>query len=222
MQKAGDIIYLLKREGLGSISQDIAVSLRPFIDDERGSVRSAAISLLGNVVSRVQDPDKALVQQEIIHCLLPLLLHLADQEESVTLRCKLTLFRCAVFLGWAHLKRLFRSMAWDGSSQLLKSVGKCLMQNNKSHIPKFLFQALDYLESSQTTIRHSAALFIGNTIHHYCDLLSETVNEDGISRLYEAFQEVPLKSDRTTWYILNRHYKWLQKLVNLVSGSAFD
>ncbi|XP_074973730.1 maestro heat-like repeat family member 5 [Caretta caretta] len=222
MQKAGDIIYLLKREGLGSISQDIAVSLRPFIDDERGSVRSAAISLLGNVVSRVQDPDKALVQQEIIHCLLPLLLHLADQEESVTLRCKLTLFRCAVFLGWAHLKRLFRSMAWDGSSQLLKSVGKCLMQNNKSHIPKFLFQALDYLESSQTTIRHSAALFIGNTIHHYCDLLSETVNEDGISRLYEAFQEVPLKSDRTTWYILNRHYKWLQKLVNLVSGYAFD
>ncbi|XP_074973708.1 uncharacterized protein LOC142068430 [Caretta caretta] len=189
---------------------------------ERGSVRSAAISLLGNVVSRVQDPDKALVQQEIIHCLLPLLLHLADQEESVTLRCKLTLFRCAVFLGWAHLKRLFRSMAWDGSSQLLKSVGKCLMQNNKSHIPKFLFQALDYLESSQTTIRHSAALFIGNTIHHYCDLLSETVNEDGISRLYEAFQEVPLKSDRTTWYILNRHYKWLQKLVNLVSGCAFD
>ncbi|CAM5148637.1 unnamed protein product [Eretmochelys imbricata] len=222
MHKAQDIIYLLKREGLGSISQDIAVSLRPFIDDERGSVRSAAISLLGNVVSRVQDPDKALVQQEIIHCLLPLLLHLADQEESVTLRCKLTLFRCAVFLGWAHLKRLFRSMAWDGSSQLLKSVGKCLMQNNKSHIPKFLFQALDYLESSQTTIRHSAALFIGNTIHHYCDLLSETVNEDGISRLYEAFQEVPLKSDRTTWYILNRHYKWLQKLVNLVSGSAFD
>ncbi|CAM5148344.1 unnamed protein product [Eretmochelys imbricata] len=222
MHKAQDIIYLLKREGLGSISQDIAVSLRPFIDDERGSVRSAAISLLGNVVSRVQDPDKALVQQEIIHCLLPLLLHLADQEESVTLRCKLTLFRCAVFLGWAHLKRLFRSMAWDGSSQLLKSVGKCLMQNNKSHIPKFLFQALDYLESSQTTIRHSAALFIGNTIHHYCDLLSETVNEDGIFRLYEAFQEVPLKSDRTTWYILNRHYKWLQKLVNLVSGSAFD
>lgn len=52
---------------------------------EKGSVRSAAIVLLGNVVSRVQDPDKPLVQQEIIHCLLPLLLHLEDQEESVKL-----------------------------------------------------------------------------------------------------------------------------------------
>ncbi|KAH1164779.1 hypothetical protein KIL84_012427 [Mauremys mutica] len=103
----------------------------------------------------------------MIHCLLPLLLDLEDQDESVTL-------------------------------------------------------ALEYLESSQTTIRHSAALFIGKTIHHYCDLLSETVNEDGISRLYEAFQEVPLKSDRTRRYILNRHYKWLQKLGNLMSGSAFD
>nr|XP_048690598.1 maestro heat-like repeat family member 5 [Caretta caretta] len=222
MHKAADIIYLLNREGLGSISQDIAVSLRPFIDDEKGSVRSAAIVLLGNVVSRVQDPDKPFVQQEIIHCLLPLLLHLEDQEESVKLSCKLTLFRCAVFLRWAHLKTLSRSLAWDGSSQLLKCVWICLMQNNESHIPKFLFQALQYLESSQTTIRHSAARFIGNTIHHYCDLLSETVNEDGISRLYEAFHEVPLKSDRTTWYILNRYYKWLQKLGNLVSGSAFD
>ncbi|CAM4545942.1 unnamed protein product [Caretta caretta] len=186
MHKAADIIHLLNREGLGSISQDIAVSLRPFIDDEKGSVRSAAIVLLGNVVSRVQDPDKPFVQQEIIHCLLPLLLHLEDQDESVKLSCKLTLFRCAVFLRWAHLKTLSHSLAWDGSSQLLKCVWICLMQNNESHIPKFLFQALQYLESSQTTIRHSAARFIGNTIHHYCDLLSETVNEDGISRLYEA------------------------------------
>ncbi|XP_074806344.1 maestro heat-like repeat family member 5 [Natator depressus] len=222
MHKAADIIHLLNREGLGSISQDIAVSLRPFIDDEKGSVRSAAIVLLGKVVSRVQDPDKPLVQQEIIHCLLPLLLHLEDQEESVKLSCKLTLFRCAVFLRWTHLKTLFRSMAWDGSSQLLKCVWICLMQNNEIHIPKFLFQALQYLESSQTAIRHSAARFIGNTIHHYCDLLSETVNEDGISRLYEAFHEVPLKSDRTTWYILNRYYKYLQQLENLVLGSAFD
>ncbi|XP_065435320.1 maestro heat-like repeat family member 5 [Chrysemys picta bellii] len=222
MHKAGDIIYLLDGEGLGSISQDIAVSLRPFIDDERGNVRSAAILLLGKVVSRVKDPDKGLVQQEMINCLLPLLLHLEDQEERVTLRCKLTLFRCAVFLRWAHLKRLFRSMAWDGSSQLLKCVWKCLMQNNERHIPKFLFQALEYLESSQTTIRHSAALFIGKTIRHYCDLLSETVTEDGISRLYEAFQEVPLTSDMTTGWILRRYYKWLQKLGNLVSGSAFD
>ncbi|TFJ97506.1 NF-kappa-B inhibitor-like protein 1 [Platysternon megacephalum] len=118
MHKAADIIYLLTGEGLGSISQDIAVSLHPVIDD---------------------------------------------------------------------------------------------MQNNESHIPKFLFQASEYLRE-QTTIRHSAALFIGNTIRHYCDFFSETVNEDGISRLYEAFQEVPLTSDRTTWYILNRHYKWLQKL----------
>lgn len=52
---------------------------------ERGSVRSAAILLLGKVVSRVKDPDKGMVQQEMINCLLPLLLHLEDQEERVTL-----------------------------------------------------------------------------------------------------------------------------------------
>nr|XP_032652968.1 maestro heat-like repeat family member 5 [Chelonoidis abingdonii] len=35
MHKAGEIIYLLDGEGLGSISQDLAVSLCPFIDDVR-------------------------------------------------------------------------------------------------------------------------------------------------------------------------------------------
>ncbi|KAH1175276.1 hypothetical protein KIL84_021690 [Mauremys mutica] len=87
-----------------------------FCTEERDSVRSAAILLLGNVVSSVKDPDKPIVQQKMIHCLLPLLLHLEDQDESVTLRCKLTLFRCAVFLRRAQLKTLFRSMAWDGTT----------------------------------------------------------------------------------------------------------
>ncbi|CAM4642484.1 unnamed protein product, partial [Lepidochelys kempii] len=136
MHKAADIIYPLNREGLVSISQDIAVSLRPFIDDEKGSVHSAAIVLLGNVVSRVQDPDKPFVQQEIIHCLLPLLLHLEDQEESVKLSCKLTLFRCAVFLRLAPLKTLSHSLAWDGSSQLLKCAWICLDAEQREPHPQ--------------------------------------------------------------------------------------
>ncbi|CAM4332251.1 unnamed protein product [Lepidochelys kempii] len=218
MHKAADIIYLLNREGLGSISQDIAVSLRPFIDDEKGSVRSAAIVLLGNVVSRVQDPDKPFVQQEIIHCLLPLLLHLEDQEESVKLSCKLTVFRCAVFLRWAHLKTLSRSLAWDGSSQLLKCVWICLDAEQREPHPQIPVPGLTVpVKLTDNNKTFSSPIHCRNTIHHYCDLLSETVNEDGISRLYEAFHEVPLKSDRTTWYILNRYYKWLQKLGNLTS-----
>ncbi|XP_075769871.1 maestro heat-like repeat family member 5 [Pelodiscus sinensis] len=219
MTEAADAIYLLAGEGLGSISQDMAASLRPLIDHERGSVRSAAISLLGTMLSGVKDPDKPAVQQELTSCLLPLLLHLADEEQSVILSCKVTLFRCAVFLGWANRKSLFCSLAWDGSSQLLPCVGKCLMENNERNIPRLLFQALNYLESSQPSIRHSAALFIGETIHHFVYLLAETVSADGIYRLCEAFQEVPLRSDRTTAIVLNEHFKWLQKLANLVWGA---
>ncbi|XP_075774641.1 maestro heat-like repeat family member 5 [Pelodiscus sinensis] len=187
MTEAADAIYLLAGEGLGSISQDMAASLRPLIDHERGSVRSAAISLLGTMLSGVKDPDKAAVQQELTSCLLPLLLHLADEEQSVILSCKVTLFRCAVFLGWANRKSLFCSLAWDGSSQLLPCVGKCLMENNERNIPRLLFQALKYLESSQPSIRHSAALFIGETIHHFVYLLAETVSADGIFRLCEGY-----------------------------------
>ncbi|CAM4557041.1 unnamed protein product [Caretta caretta] len=98
-----------------------------------------------------------------------------------------------MFLGWAHLKTLFRSMVWDGSSQLLKFVWICLVDaEQRKPNPQIPVPGLQYLESSQTIIRHSAARFI-------------------------AFHEVPLKLDRTTWYILNRYYKWLQKLGNLTS-----
>ncbi|XP_075774795.1 maestro heat-like repeat family member 5 isoform X1 [Pelodiscus sinensis] len=138
------------------------------------------------MLSGVKDPDKLAVQQELTSCLLPLLLHLADEEQSVILSCKVTLFRCAVFLGWANRKSLFCSLAWDGSSQLLPCVGKCLMENNERNIPRLLFQALKYLESSQPSIRHSAALFIGETIHHFVYLLAETVSADGIFRLCEG------------------------------------
>ncbi|EMP41193.1 hypothetical protein UY3_01566 [Chelonia mydas] len=161
MHKAADIIYLLN--GLGSISQDIAVSLRPFIDDEKGSVRSAAILLLGNVVSRVQDPDKPIVQQEIIHCFLPLLLHLEDQDKSVTLPCK------------------------------------------KKALP---LRSVPRVGSFEDAVPQHGLGWLLTALEVSLDLL--------------AFHEVPLKSDRTTWYILNRHYKWLQKLGNLMSGSAFD
>ncbi|KAM9116395.1 maestro heat-like repeat family member 5 [Pangshura tecta] len=45
MHQAGDIIYLLDGEGLGSISQDMAVSLRPFIDDDTVGLHCPAQSL---------------------------------------------------------------------------------------------------------------------------------------------------------------------------------
>lgn len=52
---------------------------------ERDSVRSAAISLLGNLLNGVKDTDKPTVQHEIINCLLPLLLHLEDRDDRVVL-----------------------------------------------------------------------------------------------------------------------------------------
>nr|XP_025046542.1 uncharacterized protein LOC112547759 isoform X2 [Pelodiscus sinensis] len=90
------------------------------------------------MLSEVKDPGKPAVQQELTSCLLPLLLHLADEEQRVILSCKVTLFCCTVFLGWANLKSLFCSLAWDGSSQLLPCVGKCLEYHTTMRILFYL------------------------------------------------------------------------------------
>ncbi|XP_075772505.1 uncharacterized protein LOC142824440 [Pelodiscus sinensis] len=77
-----------------------------------------------------------------------------------------------------------RRLCLRGLASVLFWPGK--MENNERNIPRLLFQALKYLESSQPSIRHSAALFIGETIHHFVYLLAETVSADGIFRLCEV------------------------------------
>lgn len=44
-------------------------------------------------------------------------------------RCKLALLNCGVFLGWPHLKLMFRSMAWEDTWSCLVNVWNYLVSN---------------------------------------------------------------------------------------------
>ncbi|XP_066488283.1 maestro heat-like repeat family member 5 [Tiliqua scincoides] len=205
-------IYEMDGQGIGPLCVDLAVNIRSFFEDERAGVRASAITLFGQLVMRAKSMDKALLKTEVVYSLLPLLLHLKDMDTTVVMRCKLTLLHCGVFLGWAHLKLMFRSMAWDDIRSCLVNVWKYLMRNNHDNIHVFISQALGYLHHPQVEIRHTAARFTGQTLKYYSSELSKNLEQEDITCLNNVFQEMESSSDPIIANLAKTHRVVLQKL----------
>ncbi|XP_042300203.1 maestro heat-like repeat family member 5, partial [Sceloporus undulatus] len=126
---------------------------------ERAIVRYRAFTLLGELVRGVSEADKVLMKREVVFSLLPLLLHLMDQDSTVSTSCRLTLLDCGLFFGWTELPLIFRSLAWEDLQSCLYNIWKYLMGNHSDSAHVFLSQALQYLHHPQTEIKHAAAEF---------------------------------------------------------------
>ncbi|KAM6441443.1 maestro heat-like repeat family member 5 [Liasis olivaceus] len=205
-------LYEMDGQGIGLLCVDLALNVRSFFEDERVDVRATAISLFGQLVMRAKETDKALLKKEVVYSLLPLLLHLKDRESTVAMSCKLTLLHCGVFLGWAHLKLMFRSLAWDDLRSCLMNVWKYLMRNNHDNIHIFVSQALGFLHHPQTEIRNAAARFMGYTLNYYSSELSKNLEQEDLFYLNKVFQKMESSSDTSTVHFAKTYRVVLQKL----------
>ncbi|XP_062998669.1 maestro heat-like repeat family member 5 [Elgaria multicarinata webbii] len=206
------VIYKMDGQGIGPLCVDLALNVRSFFEDESASVRAMAISLFGQLVMRAKEADKTLLEKEVVHSLLPLLLHLKDRDGTVVMRCKLALLHCGVFLGWGHMKLMFCSLAWDNHQRCLVKVWKYLMRNSHDNIHLFLSQALGYLHHPQGEIRHAAARFTGETLNHYSSELSEHLEQEDILYLKKVFQKMKSGPDPSRVHFAKTYCVALQKL----------
>ncbi|XP_078232771.1 maestro heat-like repeat family member 5 [Pogona vitticeps] len=205
-------VYEMDGQGVGPLCVDLALNVRSFFEDERAVVRASAFSLFGQLVVRAKEADKAVLRKEVEYSLLPLLLHLKDQDVRVALSCKLTFLHCGVFLGWPHLKLMFRSMAWEDLHSCLVDAWKYLMRNNHDNIHVFISQALEYLHHPRTEIRHAAARFTGCTLNYYSSELSKNLEQEDIVYLNKVFQEMESSPDRSMVRFAKTYRVVLQKL----------
>ncbi|XP_060135088.1 maestro heat-like repeat family member 5 [Zootoca vivipara] len=205
-------IYEMDGQGIGPLSMDLALNVRSFFEDERSPVRVAAISLFGQLVMKAKEADKPLLRKEVLYSLLSLLLHLKDRDGTVAMSCKLTLLHCGVFLGWAHLKLMFRSLAWDDSRNCVVNVWKYLMRNHHDDIHVFISQALGYLHHPQVEISHAAARFTGHTLNYYSSELSKNLEQEDIVYLSKVFQEIESSPDPILVHFAKTYRVVLQKL----------
>ncbi|XP_053876601.1 maestro heat-like repeat-containing protein family member 6, partial [Malaclemys terrapin pileata] len=153
------------RVNISSICVRIVKPLRPFLDDPRDKVRSSAIGLFGNLLSGLNLKSKSIMQEQVLSSLVPLLLHLHDQDWEVVESCEWTLARCNDFMGWKLLEEIFTMAHYDNQQALCK-VCKHLVQRYSGRVHEFLSQSQHYLKSGQAPVRRVASMFTGFIVHH--------------------------------------------------------
>ncbi|XP_070607708.1 maestro heat-like repeat-containing protein family member 7 [Erythrolamprus reginae] len=138
----------------------LAEKLLPLFSATDAKVRSSAIGLFAELPSLVKKKEKYLIQEQVNQSLVPLLLHLQDEELEVAKGCQDALLRCFRFLGWSLPKKVGSKKAWHDHPLIPESLCRQISWKVKS-IPAVLLQCLDHLQCPQVAIRRAATVFIG-------------------------------------------------------------
>ncbi|CAM5073071.1 unnamed protein product [Natator depressus] len=126
----------------------------------RPQVRSAAITLFTELLNTVKRRQKHLLLEEVTRSLVPLLLHLQDEDPDMGKRCQKALAGCFQLLGWAWPKQINSKKAWHDHPQMVDKICQHSVLKLKS-ISDILLQCLDHLQNPQAPVRRAAAIFIG-------------------------------------------------------------
>ncbi|XP_042319620.1 maestro heat-like repeat family member 5 isoform X2 [Sceloporus undulatus] len=78
-------LHDLNGQGAGDLTLEFAVNTRSFFEDERPSVRASAFALFGQLVMGAKEAEKAFLKQEVLYSLLPVILHLRDQDSATAM-----------------------------------------------------------------------------------------------------------------------------------------
>ncbi|CAM4377459.1 unnamed protein product [Lepidochelys kempii] len=147
----------------GSELTSVARKLIPLLSAVRPQVRSAAITLFTELLNTVKRRQKHLLLEEVTRSLVPLLLHLQDEDPDMGKRCQKALAGCFQLLGWAWPKQINSTKAWHDHPQMVDKICQHSVLKLKS-ISDILLQCLDHLQSPQAPVRRAAAIFIGCTV----------------------------------------------------------
>nr|XP_038042095.1 uncharacterized protein LOC113845082 isoform X2 [Anas platyrhynchos] len=128
---------------------------------DSSTVRLLSIRLFLDTLGFVEGSQEKL--QQVAHrSLLPLSLHLHDQDESVAEASREALLGVARFLRWRQLAHLAETLqSWK--------IGECLLARRSSAAEEYLAQSLPYLQSLQEPLRREAVRFTGLVGRHLLD-----------------------------------------------------
>ncbi|XP_069321694.1 maestro heat-like repeat family member 5 [Eulemur rufifrons] len=193
MDTVSDVLHRLGSQGTGAQSLGVAINARSFFDDERDKIRAAAMALFGDLVAAMADGELSSLRTQVHQSMVPLLLHLKDECPAVATQAKFTFYRCAVLLRWRLRHTLFCTLAWERGLSARHFLWTCLMTHSQEEFSIHLSQAISYLHSHHRHIKMWAALFIGYTICHHPQAVSQMVNNVDSNLLFRTFED--LKKD---------------------------
>ncbi|CAI5773587.1 maestro heat-like repeat-containing protein family member 7 isoform X1 [Podarcis lilfordi] len=151
-----NLLKFMQRSDIVSLAE----KLLPLFSNAEARTRNSAIALFAELPNVVKKKEKYLIQEQVTQSLLPLLLHLQDEEPEVVKGCQDALARCFRFLGWSLPKKINSKKAWHDHPQIAETLCRQISWKVKT-IPAILLQCLDHLQCPQVSIRRAAAIFLG-------------------------------------------------------------
>ncbi|XP_039768610.1 maestro heat-like repeat-containing protein family member 7 isoform X4 [Ornithorhynchus anatinus] len=177
------IIHMADPRGQALHTLEIAAALHPFFDDESEDLRLAAIETYGALMDRLRglylEPR---VRRQVLSSLVPLVLHLEDENVHVAQECRLALLHIADVLFWAKLRRVLTHVLAQGA---VWRVSESLLEEGKRTARLFLSQTLGFFTHSQASIRRVAVWFVGLTIRHL-----DVQDEGELERVFVALRRL--------------------------------
>ncbi|XP_042679734.1 maestro heat-like repeat-containing protein family member 7 [Centrocercus urophasianus] len=192
------LLRLLERGKLSLVALELAGNLPVLFEDESGTVRQLSMHLFLDTLSFVEGREKRKMRKEVYRSLVPLYLHLHDEEESVAKASQKAFLGATRFLRWRRLQRLAEvAQFWQ--------IGECLLvERRKSAAQDYLGQSLLYLQSPQEPLRREAVRFIGLLGQHKRDQ-QQAERENIYQGLHNVLRDpsgsISLQSLQTAWIL---------------------
>ncbi|XP_039768300.1 maestro heat-like repeat-containing protein family member 7 isoform X1 [Ornithorhynchus anatinus] len=135
-------------------------SLLFLLSDVRQDVRLSAVSLLGDSIKVGKGKDKESMKSHVLHTLVPLILHLQDEDVGVAKACRKTLGLSGQLLGWKLPRQVNSPHPWHSHPSAAEKTCQFFEKNCRGKC-NILDQSLEFTKSPQFQIRRASSQFIG-------------------------------------------------------------
>lgn len=202
MYGLGKIIAKIDEGHVRPILINIILRIRPCFEKVIVGVRTAAISLFGDLSQFGDGPSKVPYLEQIFANLVTFLLHTNESEQDVVKACKRTIQRIGPLMGCEEVNSLFQQHL-DPNRQILyneflNTLAKPLCTAFPDKINFFVLSSVVFLKSRWSEIRSAAALFIGFMLHHTSADLQDGISKEQVSQALIALLQDSVPEVRGT------------------------
>ncbi|KAM8991266.1 uncharacterized protein PRD47_015551 isoform 3-T3 [Ara ararauna] len=137
---------------------------------ESSRVRELSICLFKEIIQIADWKHKWQMQKVARESLVPLVLHMSDETESVAEASYEALCVAAKVLKWKRLSHRVRVLERERTVE-------CLLEHDWSRAEKYVRQSMRYLQHAQVTVRVAAVRFIGLVARYLKNSSRDTLRE---------------------------------------------
>lgn len=163
MSGLSKVLVYLDKKNVQLLVVYIFMKIKPFLESENDEIRSASITLLGNLSKF--GSGEPVFKDQIHNVLVSLLLHLNDPSPEVVKACKFAMRECAPVMGSSQITAMFQNHLHEDRGlhygEFINDLTKYIIQDFPSMLNFYHITVIQFFKSNWAEVRASAAMFIG-------------------------------------------------------------